>query len=459
MLLDLIRNTMKNILLIIHFLFLFLSGIQAQFPVGHTTITFNDPTRTGGFGTGGGTGRQIQTEIYYPAVSAGNNVIAATGEFPLIVFGHGFVMSWDAYQNIWEHYSSLGYIVAFPRTEGSFSPSHSDFGMDLRLVVQKVQDLNTLTSSILSGKIHPNAAIIGHSMGGGATILAAENNSSIKTIVGLAPANTAPSAIVAAVNVTVPALIFSGSQDGVTPAAEHHTPIYQGLNSSCKTFVSILGGGHCYYANTNFNCDFGETTSSTGISITRAQQQERTYSLLDPWLDFTLRENCDAYSVFVNATATTSFLSESNCSASLFPVISESFNTLTASVSGISYQWYLNGNMLPNSNAITFTALEIGSYTVEVTFENSCSETSLPFILSELGSKELDLKYVFYPNPTEDFVTFNNPNFVPLTIQFLNISGEIVSEQNVVDKIDLRFLEEGIYFLKIDKDTYKIVKN
>ncbi len=450
---------MKNILLSIFFLFSFLSAFQAQYAVGHTTITFNDPTRTGGFGTGGGTGRQIQTEIYYPAVSAGNNVSAATGAFPVIVFGHGFVMSWDAYQNIWEHYSSLGYIVAFPRTEGSFSPNHGEFGMDLRLVVQKLQELNTSASSILNGKIHPNSAIIGHSMGGGATILAAENNSSIKTIVGLAPANTTPSAISAAVNVTVPALIFSGSQDGVTPAADHHIPIYQGLNSSCKTFVSILGGGHCYYANTNFNCDFGETTSSTGISITRAQQQERTYSVLDPWLDYILRENCDAYPVFVNAAAATSFLSESNCSTSLFPVISESFNTLTASVSGISYQWYLNGNMLPNSNAIAFAASEIGSYTVEVTFENNCSETSLPYILSALESKELEMEYVFYPNPTADFVHFNNPALVPITIQLFNLSGEIVSEQKELNQIDIRFLVEGIYFLKIGKYTYKIVKH
>ncbi len=449
---------MKNILLSIFFLFSFLSVFQAQYAVGHTTITFNDPTRTGGFGTGGGTGRQIQTEIYYPAVSAGNNVSAATGAFPVIVFGHGFVMSWDAYQNIWEHYSSLGYIVAFPRTEGSFSPNHGEFGMDLRLVVQKLQELNTSASSILNGKIHPNSAIIGHSMGGGATILAAENNSSIKTIVGLAPANTTPSAISAAVNVTVPALIFSGSQDGVTPAEVHHTPIYQGLNSSCKTFVSILGGGHCYYANSNFNCDFGETTSSTGISITRAQQQERTYSVLDPWLDYTLRENCAAYPVFVTAAEATSFLSESNCSAGLFPVISESFNTLTSSVNGISYQWYLNGNMLPNSNTIAFTATEIGSYTVEVTFENNCSETSLPFILSELGSKELWMEYTFHPNPTTDFVNFTNPSMVPLTIQLLNLSGEVVSEQKVLDKIDLRFLIEGIYFFKIEKFTYKIVK-
>lgn len=449
---------MKNILLSIFFLFFFLSVFQAQFAVGHATITFNDPTRTGGFGSGGGTGRQIQTEIYYPAASAGNNVAAANGVFPVIVFGHGFVMSWDAYQNIWEHYASLGYIVAFPRTEGTFSPNHGEFGKDLRLVVQKIQELNTTSGSILFGKTHPNSAIIGHSMGGGATILAAENNSSIKTIVGLAPANTTPSAISAAVNVTVPALIFSGSQDGVTPAAVHHTPIYQGLNANCKTFVSILGGGHCYYANTNFNCDFGETTSSTGISITRAQQQERTYSILDPWLDYTLRENCAAYPVFVTATETTSFLSESNCSAGLFPIISESFNTLTSSVNGISYQWYLNGNMLPNSNTIAFTATEIGSYTVEVTFENNCSETSLPFILSELGSKELGMEYTFHPNPTTDFVNFTNPSMVPLTIQLLNLSGEVVSEQKVLDKIDLRFLIEGIYFFKIEKFTYKIVK-
>ena len=52
---------MKNLLL---FLFLAAStSIFAQFSVGHRTITFNDPTRTGGFGSGGGAGRQIQTEI------------------------------------------------------------------------------------------------------------------------------------------------------------------------------------------------------------------------------------------------------------------------------------------------------------------------------------------------------------------------------------------------------------
>ena len=60
--------------LFVAFAWMFAFTSFAQFSVGHTTITFNDPTRTGGFGSGGGTGRQIQTEIYYPAASAGTGV-------------------------------------------------------------------------------------------------------------------------------------------------------------------------------------------------------------------------------------------------------------------------------------------------------------------------------------------------------------------------------------------------
>ncbi|NDE04228.1 MAG: hypothetical protein EB003_06220, partial [Flavobacteriia bacterium] len=108
--------------------------------VGHTTLTFNDPNRTGGFGSGAGPGRQIQTEIYYPAAVAGENVAFANGQFPIIVFGHGFAMNWDAYSNIWNQLVPLGYIMAFPRTESGLfpSPSHGDFGQDIALVAQKM---------------------------------------------------------------------------------------------------------------------------------------------------------------------------------------------------------------------------------------------------------------------------------------------------------------------------------
>ena len=67
----------------------------AQHSVGHYQITFQDPSRNN---------RDIQTEIYYPATSAGDNTPVASGQFPVIVFGHAFVMAWDAYQNLWDEF-------------------------------------------------------------------------------------------------------------------------------------------------------------------------------------------------------------------------------------------------------------------------------------------------------------------------------------------------------------------
>lgn len=240
------------------FVLVFHTASTAQYAIGHRTITFNDPSRTGGFGSGGGPGRQIQTEIYYPATSAGTSTPVASGVFPVITVGHGFVMPWDAYQNLWDYFVPKGYILAFPRTEGGFSPSHNNFALDLRVVNERMLLENSNTSSPFYQKISPKSAIMGHSMGGGASILAASGYTQITTVVGLAPAETTPSAISAANGISVPALIFSGAQDGVTPPATHHIPIYNGIPSTvCKTFVSITGGAHCYFANPNFNCDFG----------------------------------------------------------------------------------------------------------------------------------------------------------------------------------------------------------
>ena len=83
----------------------------AQFPIGNRTITYNDPARSN---------RAIECVIHYPGVSAGSNVDVATGEFPIIVFGHGFAMQVGAYPNWWEELVPDGYIMVFPTTEGSF---------------------------------------------------------------------------------------------------------------------------------------------------------------------------------------------------------------------------------------------------------------------------------------------------------------------------------------------------
>ena len=443
---------MKSILFLVLFLAQF---CHAQVSIGHTTITFNDPTRSGGVGSGGGPGRQIQTEIYYPATSAGTSTPFATGEFPIIVFGHGFAMTWDAYSNIWEHYVPRGYIMAFVRTESSLfpSPSHGDFGLDLKLVAQKMLELQT-TNALFQNHIYPKVGIMGHSMGGGASFLAADNNTSIYALIGLAPAETNPSAIAVAPNVQVPSIVFSGSSDGVTPPSQHHIPMYDGVTSTCKSFVSIIGGAHCYFANTNFNCDFGESTSSTGISITRLQQQTATFTVLDPWLDYMLKDICISYEVFELYIANTPGIAgQTTCPIVPPAVISQNGNLLQTTTQGTSYQWFLDGQLIPGAIA-DFYELgpnPAGVYTVQVNFAFGCAVSPNLNIVG-LENPLVDLVTIS-PNPCKEFLTITTKSTEVMKATILNIQGQKIKSlvlANTINVIKLTDLNPGVYWVQVE---------
>lgn len=261
--------------------------------IGHSTPTFTDAARNN---------RQIPTHIYYPATIAGDNTPIASGTFPLIVFGHGFVMVWSAYENFWTELVPEGYILVFPTTEGGFSPSHANFGQDMRFLLAEIQSKGA-GMSVPASSVGASAAIMGHSMGGGAAFLAAADNPSVATLVTFAAANTNPSAFVAAPQVAAPSLLFSGSNDCITPPAAQQDMLYDFSGAACKTQVYITGGGHCYFADNNFNCSFGEATCSPSPAITRAEQQAATSELLKLWLGFFLKTDCNKAAAFQDSLA------------------------------------------------------------------------------------------------------------------------------------------------------------
>lgn len=284
---------MRKLYFFIFLIFTTLSNIIAQnYQIGHTTITFIDASRSN---------RSISTEIYYPADVSGDNVPLTSlnsSKFPSLVFGHGFVMTWDAYQNFWNVLVPNGYIMAFPKTEGTISPSHLEFGKDLAFVINQINLLGTQNTSIFFNRVSNKNAVLGHSMGGGASFLSVPLNSNISALVNFAAAETNPSAITAASSISIPTLIFAGSNDCVAPPNTNQFLLYNGLTSTCKTYISIIGASHCQMANSNSLCSFGEATCSPTASISRTDQHNKIFSYLLPWLNYQLKSDCSQGAIF-----------------------------------------------------------------------------------------------------------------------------------------------------------------
>ncbi len=268
---------------------LFVTTATAQYQVGYSSIDFTDPARS----------RTISCEMYYPSATAGQNVNCAAGTFPVIVFGHGFMMDNDAYLNFTDTLVPLGYVLIFPTTETSMSSDHEAFGLDLKFLNEEIKVQAVSNSSfLLYNHFNGKTAIAGHSMGGGASFLAAAGNNNLTTMINFAAAETDPSAIAAAASVTVPSMIFMGENDGVAPPDDNQIPMYNALASTCRYNISISGGGHCYFANSNTICSTGEMFTSPQPTITREEQHDIVFDLLIPYLDWQLKSNSTAATVF-----------------------------------------------------------------------------------------------------------------------------------------------------------------
>ncbi len=283
--------------------------IHAQpFFVGHMSINFKDVSRTsagytisGGITTNTASGRTIGTEVYYPAATSGNNVAVASGQFPVVVFGHGFVMTYDNYDNIYNRLASLGYIVLLPRTEGSTSPVHSDFGTDLSFLAAAGMGLNTISTSTalttFNGKVIQKSAIGGHSMGAGSSFLGAASNNTISCLFNMCAATTNPSSVNSASLVTVPSLLISGEMDSVADTTVQNSH-YTSTASAKKFHIIITGAKHCDFGNgTSFLCTFGQPAcSGTGCN---AILFTRYMSYLEPFLANQLKSDCTAGNTFM----------------------------------------------------------------------------------------------------------------------------------------------------------------
>ena len=356
--------------------------IAQPFPIGHRQLSLTDPARPG---------RNIGVELYYPATISGDNVPVASGQFPVVVFGHGFLMVWSSYQPYWENLVPEGYILAFPTTEGTFSPSHAALGADLSRIRAWLASENSVLGSIWENHIAQTSAVMGHSMGGGASFLALAGDTAFTTLIGIAAAETNPSAILAATSITKPVLILAGGNDCVTPIPQHQQPMYDTLNSVSKCLITVTGGSHCQFATSDFFCNTGESTCQPAPAITPAVQQALTFQGILPWLNFYLKGDCTAGPVFQQY--------------------------LTATSISVQQEGFLNCNAAGDME------------TAESKF------------------------FIVYPNPSDGRITIDLQGESEVSIDLLDAMGRQSASWKVssseVWHQDLRFLPVGIYWIQI----------
>ncbi|MFN8277062.1 MAG: hypothetical protein U0T84_06245 [Chitinophagales bacterium] len=130
--------------------------------------------------------------------------------------------------------------------------------------------------------------------------------------------------------------------------------------------------------------------------------------------------------------------------------VSRSGYTLTASASGVTYQWYRDNQPLNGETNPTIQATVNGSYTVKVTNGSGCFVFSDPISVTNVGIAETGANAVSWrPNPVRDWLYLNASEPVQ-ELHIRNVMGQdvIVISEGEVNAVDCSALHSGIYLLE-----------
>jgi predicted dienelactone hydrolase len=216
----------------------------------------------------------------------------AGGPWPVVVFGHGYLSSVDLYTTLLTDLAAAGYLVVAPTSGGELFPDHAAFAADSSTVIDWLSAENARPGSWFEGAVDlERIAASGHSMGGGASILATAADPRIRTVAALAAAETRPSAIEAAARIGVPSLLIAGEVDTIAPPDVHQRPIFEAITDAPAQLRIISGGSHCGFIDDP--AEGGLAGALTGLAcdtaeIPRSEQLAITNRLLVDWLRWSL---------------------------------------------------------------------------------------------------------------------------------------------------------------------------
>ncbi len=196
-----------------------------------------------------------QDRVLYKA-DAFQDAPAATspGNYPLVVFSHGYAGYPEQSVSLTTHLASWGFVVAAPDhversldgllgTAAAGVPKSTDVAV-LQATLALVEKAST-SAGVLHGLVDPQRVVAaGHSAGAGAAYEFASVDPRVKAwisySVGFGATEPAPKAP------TKPGMVMLGTTDGVIPPAQS-VKVYDGMNDP-KYLVQIAKAGHLVFS-------------------------------------------------------------------------------------------------------------------------------------------------------------------------------------------------------------------
>ena len=171
--------------------------------------------------------------------------------------------------------------------------------------------------------------------------------------------------------------------------------------------------------------------------------------------------NSGNYEVIItdnNGCIGTSSLVSVSADTPINPVVTRAGNQLTANSGYTSYQWYNNGNAIVGATGATYnTNGTPGTYTVKVTDALGCagiSNSTTIVGVNNLSPVNNDIR--IYPNPATTFVYIESANKVNVSIS--SVQGQVIIHKDDADKIDLKGLANGVYFIQVYDENNILLK-
>lgn len=220
----------------------------------------------------------FSARAYYPATTPGDGTPVASGAFPAVVFGHDRVTTVDMYRSTLEHLASRGIVVLALESQLSSPMDHAAYDADFRAGLSWIVAQNASNASFLYRRVNiQRLGVIGHGVGGGVALLAA-SDPRVRTVIAIAPVETAPSAIAASGMLTIPTLVICGDRDQIASQDRYGQPMF-GAMPIPRQLITIHWGFHCGFLDmTQVGCDRGTA------DLSRDEQLEITRSVITPWL-------------------------------------------------------------------------------------------------------------------------------------------------------------------------------